>query len=82
MHSSTNSYVAIQNLYKAQAQKDMNLFSQCLEETLNELGLEADAISEEDAGNFIKHSQMLLCERGRELKLDLRKEDVEGDLCE
>lgn len=80
MHSSTSSYVALQNLYKARAQKDSDLYKECLREVLEGVGLEGDAIDEEDVDGFVKHSQMLLCERGRELKVQLEREDVADEI--
>jgi amyloid beta precursor protein binding protein 1 len=82
MHTSTTSYINLQNLYKKQAMADATLFKTCLKEVLSEVGLDGEAISEGDADEFVKHCHTLLCERGSQPKEELTAEDVADDFRE
>jgi len=79
MHTSTASYINLQNLYKKQAMADAALFRECLGQVLLEAGLEAEAISATDADEFVKHCHTLLCERGSKPKDELVAADVGDD---
>ena len=82
MHTPTDSYINLQNLYKKQAMVDASLFKSCLKEVLSTAGLDAEAISETDADAFVKHCHTLLCERGSQAKKGLVAEDVVDDFRE
>jgi hypothetical protein len=79
MHTSTASYINLQNLYKKQATADANLFKKCLTKVLVDFGLDPEAISETDADEFVKHCHTLLCERGSQSKGELSVADVGDD---
>jgi len=79
MHTSTASYINLQNLYKKQAMADAVLFRECLGQVLLEAGLESEAISGEDADEFVKHCHTLLCERGSRSKDELTAAEVGDD---
>lgn len=55
MHSSTTSYVALQNLYKQQHLHDLAKFTELLAGVLQSIGLPGDAIPEEEVGSFVKN---------------------------
>lgn len=55
MHSSTTSYVALQNLFKAQYQSDLARFKGIMVDTLAEIGLPADAVSDEEVDAFARN---------------------------
>jgi amyloid beta precursor protein binding protein 1 len=79
MHTSTASYIALQKLYKDKAREDLELFRQCLQDVLKDVGLDEEAIGAEDVEAFVKHCHTLLCERGNRLKEELEEGDVAGD---
>ncbi|WWD17675.1 hypothetical protein CI109_102116 [Kwoniella shandongensis] len=55
MHSSTTSYVSLQNLYKAQFQEDLSTFQSLLTNVLTGVGLPEDAIPQEEVEGFVKN---------------------------
>lgn len=55
MHSSTQSYVALQALYKQQHLDDLAKFSQLLASVLQGIGLPADAVPEQEVHAFVKN---------------------------
>lgn len=79
MKASTKDYVHLQGLYKDKANEDLRLFSQCLETTLQSVGLDADAIEREEVNNFVKNCHWLLCIDGRSLR-DESETDFQKDL--
>ena len=54
MHSSTSSYITLQNLFKAQHLADLTEFRSILAEVLGALGLPIEAVSEEEVESFVK----------------------------
>jgi amyloid beta precursor protein binding protein 1 len=55
MHSSTESYVKVQQLYKQAFQEDLQKFSSILAGVLKEIGLPTDAVSETEVESFVKN---------------------------
>ncbi|OCF74002.1 amyloid beta protein binding protein 1 [Kwoniella mangroviensis CBS 8886] len=55
MHSSTTSYVHLQNLYKKEYQSDLARFKTLLAEVLQEIGLEDGTIPDEEVEGFVKN---------------------------
>ncbi|EIW72572.1 hypothetical protein TREMEDRAFT_58742 [Tremella mesenterica DSM 1558] len=55
MHSSTTSYIVLQNLFKRQHQSDLQLFRQTLSSTLEKIGLPEDAIPDEEVEGFVRN---------------------------
>ncbi|WVQ61992.1 uncharacterized protein L199_000125 [Kwoniella botswanensis] len=55
MHSSTTSYVHLQNLYKKEYQSDLARFKTLLAEVLQKIGLEDGTIPDEEVEGFVKN---------------------------
>ncbi|BEI88551.1 uncharacterized protein CcaverHIS019_0112690 [Cutaneotrichosporon cavernicola] len=55
MHSSTESYVNVQQLYKQAFQEDLAMFSSLLGGVLREIGLHDDAVPEAEVESFVKN---------------------------
>ncbi|KAE8542925.1 hypothetical protein D1P53_000988 [Cryptococcus gattii VGV] len=55
MHSSTTSYVALQNMYKTQYRTDLKQFKYLLSEVLQNVGLPADTVPDEEVEGFVKN---------------------------
>nr|XP_018267361.1 amyloid beta protein binding protein 1 [Kwoniella dejecticola CBS 10117]OBR89519.1 amyloid beta protein binding protein 1 [Kwoniella dejecticola CBS 10117] len=55
MHSSTTSYVHLQNLYKQEYQSDLKRFKRLLSQTLQNIGLEEETIPDEEVESFAKN---------------------------
>ncbi|WVF70271.1 hypothetical protein IAT40_005060 [Kwoniella sp. CBS 6097] len=68
MHSSTTSYIALQNLYKAQYQADLARFRSLLSEVLGKIGLAEDSIPIEEVEGFVKNIGGVGIIRGRALR--------------
>lgn len=68
MHSSTTSYVALQNLYRAQFNHDFSRYKQILAATLERIGLPEDAIPSEEVEGFARNSGGVQIIKGRPLK--------------
>jgi len=56
MHSSTTSYIALQNLYRAQASADLQKYKHILAGVLAKIGLDSEIISQEEIEGFVKNS--------------------------
>lgn len=78
MKASTTDYVHLQNLYKNKANSDLSAFKDCVKTTLGSVGLDEDAIDDEEVVNFVKNCHSLQCIDGRSLReeyeTDLRKD--------
>ncbi|WVR06064.1 hypothetical protein IAU60_003092 [Kwoniella sp. DSM 27419] len=68
MHSSTTSYVALQNLYKSQYRSDLSTFRGLLAEVLRQIGLPEDAIPDEEVEGFVKNVGGVGMIKGRPLR--------------
>ncbi|KAJ9109758.1 hypothetical protein QFC19_001988 [Naganishia cerealis] len=68
MKASTTDYVHLQNLYKNKANADLRTFKDCVKTTLSSVGLDDDAIDDEETSNFVKNCHSLQCIDGRSLK--------------
>lgn len=55
MHSSTTSYVTLQNLYKQQFQHDLAKFASLLAIVVQEAGLQPEAIPASEIESFVKN---------------------------
>ncbi|GAA5900782.1 Ula1p [Sporobolomyces salmoneus] len=64
-HSTT--YVQLQQIYRAKAKADLDLFQQLLSEALTRLGGTPREIGKEEVESFVKHSAWVKVLRGRKL---------------
>ena len=56
MHSSTASYLALQGLYRARFQQDLQEYRVQLQAILRKIGLPADAISDSEVESFVRNT--------------------------
>jgi amyloid beta precursor protein binding protein 1 len=68
MHSSTNSFIALQNLFKGQYIADLERFRGLLSDVLAGLGLSADAIPDDEVEGFVKNTGGVAIVKGRPLR--------------
>jgi len=68
MHSSTTAYIALQNLYKDQHKSDLAKFRTILASVLDEVGLPADAIPDDELEGFVKNSSAVAIIKGTPLR--------------
>lgn len=68
MHSSTKSYVTVQNLYKQQHLHDLARFSEMLGSVLESIGLPHDAIPVSEVESFVKNVGGVAIIKGTPLK--------------
>lgn len=68
MKASTKDYVQLQNLYKDKANQDLEVFTGCLRQTLQSVGLDEDAIEQEEIHNFVKNCHWVQCIDGRSMR--------------
>lgn len=68
MHSSTKSYVTVQNLYKQQHLHDLARFSELLGSVLESIGLPDDAIPSTEVESFVKNVGGVAIIKGTPLK--------------
>lgn len=68
MHSSTKSYVTVQNLYKQQHLHDLARFSELLGSVLVGVGLPHDAIPVNEVESFVKNVGGVAVIKGAPLK--------------
>ena len=57
MHSSTSSYISLQNLFKQQYFADLVEYKIILADLLQEVGLPEDAVTEEEIESFVKNTE-------------------------
>ncbi|ODN77962.1 hypothetical protein L202_05055 [Cryptococcus amylolentus CBS 6039] len=55
MHSSTESYVALQNMYKAQHQADLAKFKELLAQVLEKVGLPVESVPADEVEGFVRN---------------------------
>jgi amyloid beta precursor protein binding protein 1 len=79
MKASTKDYVHLQGLYKDKANEDLRAFVECVKKTLQSVGLDEDAIEQEEISNFVKNCHWLLCIDGRSLR-DEAETDIQKTL--
>ena len=79
MHSSTTSYIALQNLYKAQHLADLAAYRSLLRKVLEKVGLSGDAIPEEEVEGFVKGSGGVSIINGSALR---ERKEIKGSLRE
>lgn len=79
MKASTKDYVHLQGLYKDKANDDLRAFIECVKKTLGSVGLDEDAIAQEEISNFVKNCHWLLCIDGRSLR-DENETDIQKNL--
>lgn len=86
MHSSTESYLALQNLYKSRARSDLLAFQTCLEKVLKDIGLEPNSIDQAEVEGFVKNTSGVAVVKGvplgarRAVTGELKNRAGEGDL--
>lgn len=75
MKASTGSYVSLQNVYKAKAKADLNAVGRHLRETLVRVGLDEDAVGEDELADFVKNAAFLKVIAGRSLRQEREETD-------
>lgn len=79
MKASTKDYVQLQNLYKDKANQDLEVYVGCLKQTLQSVGLDEEAIEQEEIHNFVKNCHWVQCIDGRSMR-DEYHSDVQKSL--
>ncbi|KAJ9110209.1 hypothetical protein QFC20_003061 [Naganishia adeliensis] len=86
MKASTKDYVQLQNLYKDKANQDLQAYVGCLKQTLQSVGLDEDAIEQEEIQNFVKNCHWVQCIDGRSMRdeyhTDIQKSLIADNLDE
>lgn len=67
MHSSTESYIQLQTLYKIQYRRDLEAYQECLVSKLSGVGLSADTISQHEVEAFVKNTSGFAIVKGSPL---------------
>lgn len=75
MKASTSAYVTLQNVYKARAKADLEAVGVHLKNTLRSVGLDEDAVGEEELADFVKNAGFLKVVSGRSLKQEREETD-------
>lgn len=70
MKSDTKSYVALQTIYKTKSKQDVGVFKRCLVKVLVQVGLDEDAIGDQEVEEFVKNAAFLKVVRGRSLEME------------
>lgn len=68
MHSSTSSYIALQNLYKAQFNDDLVRYKTALSVTLASIDLPQNTIPDEEVESFARNVAAVNVVKGRSLR--------------
>lgn len=79
MHSSTSSYITLQNLYKAQFQTDLELYRKHLTIVLQGLGLPEDAVPSEEVESFVRNTGGVAVIKSTALR---ERKDIKGAIAE
>jgi amyloid beta precursor protein binding protein 1 len=79
MHSSTTSYITLQNLYKAQFRTDLQLYITHVEAVLERIGLDKGAVSIEEIESFARNTGGVMLIKGSSL---MSRKEVQGELSE
>lgn len=77
MHSSTESYINLQNLYRTQHRQDLAAFQTRLTATLADIGLPADTIDQSEVEAFVKNTNGVAVVKGSPLSA---RRDISGEL--
>lgn len=77
MHSSTASYLALQGLYRAQFQQDLQEYRVQLQATLGKIGLPEDAISDSEVESFVKNTNGVALIKGTSIS---SRRGINGEL--
>jgi hypothetical protein len=75
MKASTSAYVSLQNVYKAKAKADLDAVGRHLRETLGRVGLDEDAVGEDELADFVKNAAFLKVVSGRSLRQEREETD-------
>lgn len=77
MHSSTESYIHLQNLYRAQHRKDLEAFQTYLASTLADIGLPAGTIDQSEVEAFVRNTDGVAVVKGSPLSV---RREISGEL--
>lgn len=77
MKASTAAYVGLQNVYKAKAKVDLDAVGAHLRQTLARVGLDDDAVGEDELADFVKNAAFLKVVSGRSLRQE--REETESN---
>jgi amyloid beta precursor protein binding protein 1 len=77
MHSSTASYLALQGLYRAQFQQDLQEYRVQLQAMLRKIGLPEDAISDSEVESFVKNTNGVALIKGTSIS---SRRGIDGEL--
>ena len=77
MHSSTASYLALQGLYRAQFQQDLQEYRVQLQAILRKIDLPEDAIADAEVENFVKNTNGVALIKGTSIS---SRRNVDGEL--
>ncbi|GJN93178.1 hypothetical protein Rhopal_006225-T1 [Rhodotorula paludigena] len=80
MKASSSGYVALQQLYKAQAGADLALVRALVAETLERVGLDRGAVGDDEVETFVKHAAWLKVVWGRSLREELESCALKGQI--
>lgn len=80
MHSSTISYVQLQNLYREQFKSDLAEFRAILDGILVGFELSADVIPDEEIEGFVRNSGGVAIVKGRELTATKESNDILSEI--
>ncbi|ANZ74721.1 BA75_00066T0 [Komagataella pastoris] len=72
LHSSTETYIKLQHIYKAKAEEDINQFTSLVSQILLSIGRDADHLDHESIRIFCKNSRYLFLQRGSKTLIDPR----------
>lgn len=76
MHSSTTSYIALQNLFKEQHSSEIFEFREILGGVLSSINLPSDAISNEETESFVKGTGSVQIVKGNSLRASKEGNDL------
>ncbi len=79
MHSSTSSYIALQNLYRGQYREDLGRFREILSGVLEKAEMTSDTIPEEEVDGFVKFTGGVGIITGTSLR---NRKEIKGTLRE
>lgn len=77
MHSSTESYIKLQNLYRAQHRHDLESFQTSLRAVLADIGLPADTIDPSEVEAFVRNTNGVAVVKGSPLS---ERRKIAGEL--
>lgn len=77
MHSSTESYIKLQNLYRTQHRQDLEAYQASLTDVLSDIGLPADTIDQSEVEAFVRNTNGVAVVKGSPLS---ERRKIAGEL--